>query len=71
MNATDLFDRYLYESELDEAIDDLGGGLGGGVPSLEVTEISFGQTVDCPITNSDNVVLSGELGRGRKCCTTG
>ena len=60
VNATDLFDRYNYSPELDEAIDaeDAQGGI--GIPSMEVTEIAFGQTIDFPLTNSDNVVLSGK-----------
>jgi hypothetical protein len=55
VNATDLFDRYLYDAEFDDVIDET-----GALPRIEVSEISFGQTIDCPITNSDNVVLSGE-----------
>lgn len=54
INATDLFERYLYDEEYDDVID-------SGLPTLEISEISFAQTIDCPITNADNVVISGNV----------
>jgi len=56
VNCTDLFERYLYDEEFDDVID-----ANSGLPSLEITEISFGQTVNCPLSNVDNVVLSGNV----------
>ena len=41
VNCTDLFERYLYDEEFDDVID-----ANSGLPSLEITEISFGQTVN-------------------------
>eukprot|EP00095_Tigriopus_kingsejongensis_P005439 maker-scaffold224_size251237-snap-gene-0.18 protein:Tk05439 transcript:maker-scaffold224_size251237-snap-gene-0.18-mRNA-1 annotation:"-like protein subfamily c member 11" len=54
IDARDLFERYLYDEEFDDVIE-------SSLPSLEISEISFGQTIDCPITNADNVVLSGNV----------
>ena len=41
VNCTDLFERYLYDEEFDDVID-----ANSGLPSFEITEISFGQTVN-------------------------
>lgn len=60
INATDLFERYLYDEEYDDVID-------SGLPTLEISEISFAQTIDCPITNADNVVISGKYGKIIPC----
>ncbi len=60
VNATDLFERYLYDAEFDDVMDDEGGAA-GSIPNLEVTEISFGQSINCPLTNRDNVVVSGSV----------
>ena len=54
VNATDLFERYLYEEEVDDVIEH-------SLPSLEISEISFGQSIDCPLTLNDNVVLGGSV----------
>ena len=54
INATDLFERYLYDEGLNDYID-------SSIPSLEVSEISFSQTIEAPITNSDKVTLSGHV----------
>ena len=39
VNATDLFERYMY----DEAYDDV---IEPSLPTLEITEISFAQTIE-------------------------
>jgi len=54
INATDLFERYLYDEGLNDYLD-------SSIPSLEVSEISFSQTIEAPITNSDKVTLSGHV----------
>jgi len=54
INATDLFERYLYDEGLNDYID-------SSIPNLEVSEISFNQTIEAPITNSDKVTLSGNV----------
>jgi len=54
INATDLFERYLYDEWLNDYID-------SSVPTLEVSEISFSQTIEAPLTNSDKVTLSGNV----------
>jgi len=43
INATDLFERYMYDEYYDDVIE-------SSFPSLEVTEISFAQTIDAPLT---------------------
>lgn len=56
VNATDLFERYLYaESE------DLDDHLADSLPTLAISEIAFGQTVNFPISNADNVTLAGNV----------
>lgn len=52
VNATDLFERYLYNEELDDVLDT-------SLPSLEVTEVSLGQTIEMPISNTQKVILAG------------
>ena len=54
INATDLFERYLYDEGLNEYIEST-------IPTLEVSEISFNQTIEAPISNSDNAILSGHV----------
>lgn len=54
INATDLFERYLYDEGLNDYIE-------SSIPTLEVSEISFDQTIEVPITNADNVTLSGHV----------
>ena len=54
INATDLFERYMYDEGLDEYIEQT-------IPTLEVSEISFSQTIEIPITNSDTTILSGDV----------
>jgi len=56
VNATELFERYGFDEELDPVLD-----AADSLPSIEVTEISFGQTVDCPLTDADNVCLGGNV----------
>lgn len=55
IDATDLFERYLYEEEYDEFLGET------PIPTLEVSKISFGQTINCPLTNTDNIVLAGKI----------
>ena len=52
MNATDVFERYMYDASYDDVIDHV-------LPTLEVTEVSIGQTIEVPLTNTNKVVLSG------------
>ena len=52
VNATDLFERYMYDEVYDDVIDPV-------LPTLEVTEVTIGQTIEVPITNAHKVVLSG------------
>ena len=52
VNATDVFERYMYDSSYDDVIDH-------ALPTLEVTEVSIGQTIEVPLTNTNKVVLSG------------
>jgi len=54
VDATDLFDRYLYDSEYDDLID-------SSLPHLEVSEISLSQSIQAPLTTSDTATLSGSL----------
>lgn len=54
VDATDLFDRYLYDSEYDDLID-------SSLPHLEVSEISLAQSIQAPLTTSDTATLSGNL----------
>ena len=54
VNATDLFERYLYAEEVDDVIE-------ASLPTLEISEIEFGQTIECPLTLADNVILSGNV----------
>ena len=53
VNATDLFERYLYEEEYDEYMDN-------SLPNIHVSEIAFGQTINFPINNAENVTLAGK-----------
>jgi len=67
INATDLFDRYQFDSEFDELID-------SSLPVLEVSEMSLAQSIQAPLTTSDTATLSGNIstsngtGRGSISC---
>jgi hypothetical protein len=52
VNATDLFERYMFDSSYDDVIDPV-------LPTLEVTEVTIGQTIEVPLTNTHKVILSG------------
>lgn len=54
VNATDIFERYMYDETYDDVIDPI-------FPTLEVTEVTIGQTIEVPLTNTHKVVLSGNL----------
>jgi len=54
VNATDLFDRYLYSSEYDDLIE-------GDLPHFEVSDISYQQTIDAPLTPVDTATLAGQV----------
>lgn len=55
VNATELFEKRDPELE-----DDLGEDGDFSLPTLEVTEVSFAQTIECPMSHVDNVILSGK-----------
>lgn len=61
VNATDLFDRYMYDEILDDVIEP-------SLPHIEVKGISLAQSIECPLTLTDKIVLSGNVntrnGRG-------
>lgn len=61
INATDLFDRYMYDELLDDVIEP-------SLPIIEVKGISLAQSIECPLTLTDKLVLSGNVntrnGRG-------
>jgi len=54
INATDLFDRYLYDSEYDDLIE-------GDLPHFEVSKMSLSQSIQAPLTPSDTATLSGNI----------
>jgi len=54
INATDLFDRYLYDSEYDDLIE-------GELPHFEVSKMSLSQSIQAPLTPSDTATLSGNI----------
>jgi len=54
VNATDLFDRYLYSSEYDDIVE-------GDLPQFEVSDIKFEQTIEAPLTPTDTATLSGHV----------
>jgi len=54
VNATDLFDRYLYDEEYDDLIE-------SSLPHLEVSGLSFHQSIDAPLTAEDTATLSGNV----------
>ena len=54
VNATDLFDRYLYQPEFDEYID-------SDWPQLEISKISIHQSIQAPLTPRDTCTLSGSV----------
>jgi len=54
INATDLFDRYLYDSEYDDLIE-------GDFPHFEVSKMSLSQSILAPLTPSDTATLSGNI----------
>merc|ERR1719309_251078 len=54
INATDLFDRYLYDSEYDDLIE-------GDLPHFEVSSMSLSQSIQAPLTTQDTATLSGNL----------
>ena len=64
VNATDLFDRYLYDDQYDEYID-------SDLPSLEISKISLSQSIEAPLTSRDTCTLRGNVhtsnGTGRTC----
>lgn len=61
VNATDLFDRYLYDSEWDEYID-------SQLPQFEVSKIGLSSSIQAPLTSTDTATLAGNIstsnGRG-------
>ena len=84
VNATDLFDRYLYSSgdqlvifeklesspflEYDDIVE-------GELPQFEVSEIKFEQSIEAPLTPTDTATLSGSSPNtsgqnipSRSCC---
>jgi len=54
INATDLFDRYLYDSEYDDLIE-------GELPHFEVSKMSLSQSIQAPLTPTDTATLSGNI----------
>ena len=54
VNATDLFDRYLYDSEYDDLIE-------GDFPHFEVSKMSLSQSIQAPLTHSDTATLAGNI----------
>ena len=54
VNATDLFDRYLYDDQYDEYID-------SDLPSLEISKISLSQSIEAPLTPQDTCTLRGNV----------
>ena len=54
VNATDLFDRYLYDDQYDEYID-------SDLPSLEISKISLSQSIEAPLTSRDTCTLRGNV----------
>lgn len=61
INATDLFERYMYHDVYDDVIEP-------SLPFIEISEISFAQTIDAPLTLTDKLTISGNVstndGRG-------
>ena len=57
VNATDLFERYMY----DEIYDDV---IPPSLPSLKISEISFGQTIEAPLSLTDKLIISGNVRYG-------
>lgn len=68
VNATDLFERYMYDETYDDVIEPI-------LPTLVVTEVAIGQTIEVPLTNTNKVILSGNVasqngsGSGSVGCT--
>jgi len=54
VNATDLFERYMYDELYDDVIEP-------SLPTLEITEISFAQTIEAPLTLTDKFVIAGNV----------
>ncbi len=54
VNATDLFERYMYDETYDDVIEPI-------LPTLVVTEVAIGQTIEVPLTNTNKVILSGKI----------
>ncbi|XP_012264021.2 dnaJ homolog subfamily C member 11 [Athalia rosae] len=54
INATDIFNRY------DDEYDDIGGER--IFPTIEVSGMSFSQSIEAPLTLRDTVTMSGQLG---------
>jgi len=54
INATDLFDRYLYDSEYDDLIE-------GDFPHFEVSKMVLSQSIQAPLTSSDTATLAGNI----------
>ena len=61
VNATDLFERYMY----DEIYDDV---IPPSLPSLKISEISFGQTIEAPLSLTDKLIISGNVRYGTFEC---
>ena len=68
VNATDLFERYMYDEIYDDVIEP-------SLPSLEITEISFAQSIEAPLSNTEKCVITGNVnthngqGSGSVGCT--
>jgi len=54
VNATDIFDRYLYEPEYDDYID-------SGWPELEISKLSINHSIQAPLTPRDTCTLNGNV----------
>jgi len=68
VNATDLFDRYMYDSEYDDLIP-------SELPTFEISKLKIDTSIKAPLTNTDSASLSGSLstsnGRGEGNFTCG
>jgi len=54
VDATDLFDRYLYDAEYDDLIP-------SDMPHFEVSKLSMSSAIQAPLTNTDVASLRGSL----------
>eukprot|EP00088_Acartia_fossae_P053707 TRINITY_DN6127_c0_g1_i4.p1 TRINITY_DN6127_c0_g1~~TRINITY_DN6127_c0_g1_i4.p1 ORF type:complete len:594 (+),score=122.49 TRINITY_DN6127_c0_g1_i4:48-1829(+) len=68
VDATDLFDRYLYDSEYDDLIP-------SDLPHFEVSRLSLSSSIQAPLTNTDSASLKGSIstsnGQGNGSFTCG